>query len=82
LNKDGDDLKARDPSGSPTSLPCNQLELPNLSIDGSDNQGLKNSKFSNRRGERLKAIVAEGFTGLKRVWSNCIDRNPPEWALA
>jgi hypothetical protein len=80
LKEDRDHLKSRDRGGSPSTFAGNQLVLVGLTFNRSNNNGLQYAQFLERRRQRLKAFVVEGFSRLKLIWSNRTHGHHSKWA--
>jgi hypothetical protein len=63
-------LQTRNTGRTPTTLTGNEFKLTRVTFNGTDNDGLQDAKFFDRRSEGLQTIVIERLAGLKLIWTN------------
>jgi hypothetical protein len=78
LDEDRHNLQSSNTCRSPATLSRNQFVLILLTFNRTDNNWLEHSEFSNRRSQRLKALVTEGLTGLKGIRAYCANGHPSQ----
>jgi hypothetical protein len=70
LQEDGYELEFGNTGRSPTSFAGNKFILVRFTFHRSNDDGLEYSELRYRGGQRLEALVIEGFARLKLIRSN------------